>query len=298
MCELVRYLIVGVDGGGTGCRAAIGTRADGILAHAAGGPANFATNPDLAIANVKRVVAEVAAKLGLEERSLAAATAHVGLAGALTDGDQQRVAEALPYANTSVTDDRPTSVVGALGAGNGYLLSVGTGTIAAANSNGAFRYVGGWGFHIADQASGAWLGRAALEQTMLCQDGMAKRSDVTRDLFAKFDNDPNKVVAFSMSAKPGDFGAFAPDVVRGAENGDPWALLMMRTGARYLAASLAVLGHQAGDDVCLTGGLGPHYATYLSHERKANLIPANGNALDGAFLLAAQTNHQQSRPVT
>ncbi|MEP3347393.1 MAG: BadF/BadG/BcrA/BcrD ATPase family protein [Litoreibacter sp.] len=298
MYDLTKSLIIGVDGGGTGCRVAIGTRSDGILVRAVGGSANFATNPDCAIANVKKAVVEAAAKLDLDEQSLTAATAHVGLAGALTEDDQQRVANALPYKTITVTDDRPTSVVGALGAGNGYLLSVGTGTIAAANSSEGFRYVGGWGFHISDQASGAWLGRAALEQTMLCYDGLAKYSDVTRDLFAKFDNDPSKAVAFSMSAKPGDFGAFAPDVVRGAASGDPWALLIMDTGAKYLAASLAALGHQAGDSVCLTGGLGPLYTTYLPAECSANLIPASGNALDGAFRLASQTKHQQSRPVT
>ena len=298
MIDLMKSLVIGVDGGGTGCRAAIGTHADGILARAAGGPANFATNPDCAIANVVEAVAKAAAEIGVKAQSLSAATAHVGLAGALTNNDHQRAAKALPFGNITVTDDRCTSVVGALGADCGFLLSVGTGTIAATNSNHDIRYVGGWGFHVADQASGAWLGRAALEQTMLCYDALAKHGDMTQNLFAKFNNDPNQVVAFSISAKPGDFGALAPDVVNAAKNDDPWALAIMKKGAKYLEEALVALGHQKGDAVCLTGGLGPHYATYLAPQFTENLIPARGNALDGAFQLACQNNEQPSRPMS
>ena len=109
MIDLAKSLVVGVDGGGAGYRAAIGTHADGILARAAGGPANFATNPDCAIANVVKAVAKAAAEIGVKAQSLSAATAHLGLAGALTNNDRERVANALPYGNIAVTDDRCTS---------------------------------------------------------------------------------------------------------------------------------------------------------------------------------------------
>ncbi|MEP4194298.1 MAG: BadF/BadG/BcrA/BcrD ATPase family protein [Aliishimia sp.] len=295
MFDSAEPLIIGVDGGGTGCRAAVGTCSTGILAQASGGAANFATDPDLALANVTQAVTEAAIKAGASTKDLIFASAHIGLAGVMSDGDGKRIADLLPYKAVSVTDDRPTSTIGALGAKDGYLLSVGTGTIAAASIQTTFRYVGGWGFHVADQASGAWLGRAALEQVLLCYDSMAKYTGVTRSLFSKFDDDPNQITAFSMSATPGDFGKFAPDVVRGAANSDPWAVEIMNKGAAHLTGSLMALGFHAGDPVCLSGGVGPHYAGYLDPEIAANVIQPSGNALDGAFHLACQNARKHPR---
>ena len=68
----------------------------------------------------------------------------------------------------------------------------------------------------------------------------------------------------------------------------------MNKGARHLSESLDALGFLAGDTLCLSGGLGPHYAAYLAPAYTQNLIPERGNALDGAFQLACQNIHQQS----
>ncbi len=39
-------LIIGVDGGGSGCRVAVADAAGTVLARAEGGPANIATDPE------------------------------------------------------------------------------------------------------------------------------------------------------------------------------------------------------------------------------------------------------------
>lgn len=281
-------LIVGVDGGGTGCRAAVGTCTDGILAQAVSGAANFTTDPDLALANVESAVNQATAKICASTDALAAATVHIGLAGVMTADDRQRIEQTLPYRIVSVTDDRATSAIGALGSKDGFLLSVGTGTIVASSLSGAFRFVGGWGFSISDQASGAWLGRAALKQVILCHDGLATHTDVTRTLFSKFNDDPNKIATFSMSSAPGDFAKFAPVVIDGAIASDPWGVNIMYKGAAYLTECLMALGFQPGGVICLTGGVGPHYAGYLGGEITRNLAQPIGSALDGAFQLACQ----------
>ncbi|CAN0599943.1 unnamed protein product, partial [Ectocarpus sp. 12 AP-2014] len=134
--------------------------------------------------------------------------------------------------------------------------------------------------------SGAWLGRAALEQVLLCHDGLADHGDLTRTLFAEFDNDPNAIVAFSMSAKPGDYAAFAPDVVSAADSGDASGQAFMAKGANYLIRGLNALGFQPGDTLCLSGGVGGHYARYLPASILSGNIGPRGTALDGAFHLA------------
>ena len=296
MYDSAQTLLIGVDGGGTGCRAAIGTPLNGVLATSKGGPANASSGPELAVENVLLAVASAAKLAGIPANALGRALAHVGLAGVQTPEDSHRIAAQLPYGDVVVSDDRPTSVTGALGGQDGFLLSIGTGTIAAASVDGDFKYVGGWGFHVADQASGAWLGRAALEQVLLCHDKMAAHTDLTRSLFANFDCDPNAVVAFSMSAKPGDYAKFAPEIVKGALSGDPWGRKIMDTGGRHLERCLATLGFKAGDRLCLTGGLGRHYAAFLPAELLTGCIEPSGSALDGAFQMAKSKcrNHAES----
>lgn len=286
MCDSANMMVIGVYSGGTGCRAAIGTIADGVLARTEGGRANVSTGPDLAIRNVRAAVDLAATKSGTAPEALKAARADLGLAGGMAAKERNRIALALLYCQTKVTDERPTVVTGALGDEDGYLLSVGTGTIVAANAGGICRYIGGWGFHVSDQASGAWLGRAALERILLCHDGLAKHTDLTRALFAHFGDDPNKIVSFSMSAKPGDYGALTPDIVAAGQNGDSFGRYVMTQGADYLSRSLSQLGFQTGDVLCLTGGLGPHYAQYLPRETLTRQITLRGSALDGAFELA------------
>jgi glucosamine kinase len=286
MSDSPHTLVIGVDGGGTGCRVAIGTVADGVLARAEGGRANVASDPALAIKNIIDTVDAAASNGLIAVERLRDATAHLGLAGVMTSKDARKVASSVPYKNVSVTDDRPTALNGAFGGQDGFLLSVGTGTIAASTINGAYRSVGGWGFHVGDHASGSWLGHKCLRHVLLCHDGIAQHSDLTRALFAKFNNDPNEIVAFSMSAKPGDYGVFAPKVVEGARAGDPVGKKIIASGASHLMRFLNALRFNAGDPLCLTGGVGPHYAKYLPDGITAGLIERRGNALDGAFALA------------
>ena len=260
----------------------------GIMATAEGGRANFATDPKLAIENIHLTACEAAEKAGLDKSALKSATAHIGLAGVMTEDDRTQVASALRYANIVVSDDRLTTVTGALGGSDGYVLSVGTGTIAACSKGGVLKHVGGWGLDISDQASGAWLGRAALEQALLSHEALADTTDLTSGLLQKFNNDPNALSTFATSAKPGDFGAFSPDVVRAARSGDHWANATLKKGCAHLERSLTALGFQAGDVLCLTGGLGRHYASYLPTKFLTGRIEPRGDARDGAFYLAKQ----------
>ena len=223
---------------------------------------------------------------GLSATALGAAITHVGLAGVQTQGQSADIASALPFGDVTVTDDRPTAVTGALGGAYGYLLALGTGTIAAASSADGFRFVGGWGFRVSDHASAAWLGRAALERVLLCHDGVDEHSPLTLAILARFGDDPNALVAFATTAAPRDFGTVAPLITSHAKDGDLWGCEILKSGANHLVRALATLGFQPGDALCLTGGVGPHYAPYLPSGYLAGSVAAKGNALDGAFDLA------------
>ena len=282
-------LLIAVDGGGTGCRAAIGTQRDGILGRASGGRANIGNDPDQTLINIRTTVEAAASSAGLPAEALAGATAFLGLAGMNVARDAARLRAALPYARIIAEDDRPACVVGALGEGAaGWVLAIGTGTIVAATDGTAFRYVGSWGFHLADQGSGAWLGRGALDLALQSHDGVLPHTDLIRALLADFGDDPEAFVAFSLTAQPGDYAAFAPKVIAAAEAGDDHAQALMREGAAYYTRALKALDFAPGDPLCLLGGIGPHYAPYLPKDHLSGRIAARGRALDGAFHLACK----------
>lgn len=278
------YLIA-VDGGGTGCRAAVGTVTGGILAVARGGPGNVATNFDGSVRNIVAAVDGALADAGLPAELRDTAVAHLGLAGANSRAEMAKVEAALPFARCTVTGDRATATFGALGPQNGYLVALGTGTIVSRQLDGEISTVGGWGFNVSDEASGAWLGRALLTHALQAEDGIAAHSTLSRDILEKLGG-RDAVVTFAAQARPGDFADLAPDVVEAAARGDDLARNLMRSGADYLTRALSALEFTPGDVLCLSGGLGPHYEAYLPNELTRNLHPRRGSALDGAFELA------------
>lgn len=279
------YHILGVDGGGSGCRAAITDRAGQVLGRGESGPANATSDMERAVANVRAAVAAAADAGGLDAAALRAAVAHVGLAGVMTAAAAAHIAARLPVGAVTVTDDRPTCVAGALGARPGVLMAIGTGSFAALSRGGTLRFAGGWGFQVSDQASGAWLGRALLERVLLAHDGLVPHSDLTRATLDRF-GDPGAIVGFAAAASPADFAAHAPEVLRAARAGDDAGQALMRRGADYLARVLDRFGLRETEILCLTGGLGPAWADWLPEPAAARLAAAEGTALDGALRLA------------
>lgn len=270
-------LVVGVDGGGTGCRAAV--EVDGhVCAVAEGGAANVTSDPETAIRNVVQAVEAAARQAKVD---VSGAIAHVGLAGVMGQEDAAWVAARLPFAQVAVSDDRPTMVAGALGNEDGSVAAIGTGSFVATRHRGEFRFAGGWGLAVSDQASGAWLGREVLARALMCFDGLEPYSALTVDVMREFGDDGNAIVSFSQKAAPSDFAEFAPMIVNAALAKDAIGVDLMATGARYLRSALKAVG--CSSKVCLTGGVGPHYAPYLEGLKCER---PSGSALDGALMLA------------
>ncbi|MGR3484295.1 MAG: BadF/BadG/BcrA/BcrD ATPase family protein [Paracoccaceae bacterium] len=264
--------IVGVDGGGSGCRVA--ALCGDVRREAAGGPANATTDEAGAIAAVIAAIRATGAGRG---------RAHLGLAGVLDRALAQRIASVVGVATglaCTVTDDRATTLAGAL-RGDGALAALGTGTITGVRRGGEARFAGGWGGLLSDHGSGAWLGRQSLMLALEAQDGLRPPSDLTTALLSDHGG-PSGLVAFAQGSGPAGWATLAPRVLDAAEAGDPTGAALMRWGAARLSRTLRALGG-ADLPLCLTGGLGPRYAPWLPGWR---LVPPAGTALDGALALA------------
>jgi glucosamine kinase len=296
MNQMTADSLLGVDGGGTSCRVAL--LWGGKRFEARSGSSNVTSDFQGAIAAISDALQDVALQAHLSLADLADIPAHLGLAGATTPDICSRVIAALPLTQAAVSDDQMTTLVGALAAENGALVSVGTGSFLASQKAGRQRLLGGHGLALGDEASGAWLGRALLARVLHSLDGLVPRSALTEDVFSAFNQEAGAISLFAATAAPGHYGHYAPMVVSAAKAGDETARALMQAGADYILAGLKALNWQQDEALCLMGSLGPFYLPFLPQSVQGSVRPAKASALDGALTLAAQLQASSSSVTT
>jgi len=280
--------VLGIDGGGTSCRAALATADGAILGRAKAGAANIRSDLTGARTNIVEAARQAFLAAGEDPDLIPQTPAVLGLAGANVGTYKQQLEAILPFSRSSVETDAEIALEGAVGSGDGAMAILGTGTAYMVRKNGKSRPIGGWGFQVGDQGSGARIGRDLLEQTLLAYDGVREPSPLTAEMMGVFRNNPQDVVEFTTNAKPGDFGGFAPKVFDYAAKGDAVATWIVDKAVADVEASLGVLGLEAGDPLCLLGGLAPLYAPRLSERHRALLKTPLDDALGGAVRMAVR----------
>ncbi|TNC73291.1 BadF/BadG/BcrA/BcrD ATPase family protein [Rubellimicrobium roseum] len=275
-------LFLGVDGGGTGCRAAVADAAGRVLGRGTAGPANIASDPEGARASILRAARAALAEAGLDEDELPGLRAGLGLAGVNGKGFAERLRAALPFARLRIETDAVTAVKGAMGPGDGVVAALGTGSVFAVQRGGRVRQIGGWGLVLGDEGSGAWIGRAILSRALRAQDGFVPLTPFLRRLLEERGG-ADGVVTFSLGARPADFAALAPLV---AASDDPAAQAVMERAAQDVAEAVDLLRGGENLPVVLLGGLAPVHAARLAG--RWDLREPLGTALDGALWLARE----------
>src|SRR5262249_13701682 len=141
-----------------------------------------------------------------------------------------------PHAFRSIVyaHDATTACLGAHGAREGGIVIVGTGSIGFAVVGGREVRVGGYGFPISDEGSGADLGLHAIRLALRAHDQRGAAASLTRDVMARFRNDPYEAVAWMDRASATDYAAFAPLVMRHADAGDAVARRIVRDAAEQI----------------------------------------------------------------
>lgn len=238
--------ILGIDGGGTSCRAAV-ARPDGfILGRGKSGAANILTDPNNAIISITEAAKAAYRDAGLDEADVNGASAFLGVAGTNVGDLTRYVHDRLPFRHTAIDSDGLIALQGAIGDEDGAVAILGTGSIYMGRRDGTIRYIGGWGFTVGDLGGGARLGHALLQEALLAFDGVHPRSPVTNAVIDEFKNDPRGIVEFARLSKPGDFGRFAPLLFDHARQGDAQAIAIVKTGAAAVNESLDAIMAIAG----------------------------------------------------
>jgi glucosamine kinase len=103
---------------------------------------------------------------------------------------------------------------------------------------------------------------------------------------AHFSNDALAMLRWALTAKPSDYGAFAPPTLAAAAEGDMTARPIVEAAARALAALAAALEALGAPRLVMTGGLAEPIKPYLPPALAAELRAPLFDATDGAILAA------------
>lgn len=278
---------LGVDGGGTGCRARLVDGDGRVLGEGRAGPANLSLGVELAREAVLQAAVRALSEAGLGEEALHRTHAGLGLAA----GNVAKLRLAfeglpLPFASAAIRSDAETACLGAHGGKDGAILILGTGSQGVLHRAGCFQTVGGWGFALSDAGSGAIMGRAAVRRAFAAHEGVEPASAFTAAVLSHFGDDRQAMLEWAAAARPREWGEFAPMAFEHAARGDAVALELVRRGAREAEQMMGRLVELGARRLCLMGGLAQPIRPYLSERFTALLSPAEGDALDGALLAA------------
>ncbi len=275
--------VIGIDAGGTKTHGLLADQSGCVVGEAMGPGANISTGGELA---VEKALHEVIDSL-LADRDIAPAAIAIGMAGA-DRADDHRIVRAILRriargTRAVVTHDALIALVAGAGDGAGVVVIAGTGSIAFGRDreNRSAR-AGGWGYVLADEGSGYWIGRQALTAVMREYDSRGPATSLTPLILSEL-----------RLKRPADIGprvyhgelplasiaALAPLVGQAAQAGDRLAADIIARAAEELCLSAAAvirrLNMGAEDFPCLLSG-GVFAVPALADEmarRMADVVP-------------------------
>lgn len=286
---------LGIDGGGTCCRARLADDNGTVIGQGVAGPANLTLGLPTVLKSLMEATRLAYAAAGVDGRAMALTHAGLGMAAANVPRHRQALENnPLPFASVAVRSDAETACLGAHAGADGGVLILGTGSQGVVFVNGTFHTVAGWGFALSDDGSGAILGRAAVRRTFLAHDGIEPATALTAAIMQSFNSDLSVMLDWAATATPRDWAAFARMVFQYAGEEDVIALELVRESAHRTQRMLDRMRSLGARRVSLMGGLALPIRPYLAPQPDAGLVSPQGDALDGAMWLARQSASLQA----
>lgn len=289
-------LYLGIDGGGSKCRAVIVSSDQHILGEGLSGPANPLRGMKVATDSIISATQQALTCAGLAFNDMARLTVGAGLAGVNVPQYFQMFSDwRHPFKALHLTSDLHIACMGAHQGQDGAVIIVGTGSCGLAAVNGDIVEVGGHGFPYGDNGSGAWFGMQLLHHVLLSLDQLAAPTLMTDLLLQELGvSDSMGLVSHFMHATPTTYAKFAPLVFTAAEAGDATALRLVEQGAAFIAAIAARLLATKPPRLSFIGGLAHKLLPYLPASVQQQVTPALQTPELGAVWFARQSSQAQS----
>jgi glucosamine kinase len=278
---------LGIDAGGTHTTARLVTDSGEALGSGEGGPANTRIGVDNALREVESACAQAIEVAGLSDAEVGTIRAGLGIAGLNRRGALEALqAHRFPFESIAFASDAAIACMGAHAGQDGGIVIVGTGSIGFARVGGEVVIVGGYGFPISDEGSGADLGRRAIQESLWARDRRIAHSPMTRAILERFSDSAGEIVTWMDTATATDYAVFAPLVMEHASKGDAVAEPIAQDAARSVDRLIRTLFERGAPHCCLMGGVSEVLHDWLAPGLRKRLREPLGNSLDGALLLA------------
>lgn len=278
---------LGIDAGGSHCRSRLADANGIVLGAGESGPANTR----IGIERLRQVLDDVARQAitaaGLDDAAAATIHAGMGIAGISRGGMREQLAALpFPFASCVFETDAAIANLGAHKGADGATLIIGTGSVAEVRTGGRGFTIGGYGFPISDEGSGAALGLSAMRHALRALDGRTEPTALSRAVTADFAHDTARAIAWMDAATPRDYAAFAPLVMDYAEADDVIARSIVEDAAVHIERFIETIFARGATRCALAGGLALRMRPWLRVRMAARLSEPLADPLDGALLLA------------
>ncbi len=282
---------LGIDGGGTKCKAIIVSQDKQVLGTGIAGPANPLHGFEQATASIVKSAHSALNDAGLSDQlSLNDLVAGVGLAGvSLPTLFEQMNHWQHPFKQMFLATDLFIACLGAHQGEDGAVIITGTGSCGYSYVNQQSHSIGGHGFSYGDIGSGAWLGLEACKNVLLSLDGIIDKSALTPLLLRHLNIETASEMVEVIAHKPATFFAqMAWCVFRAVEQNDPLAISILTQGADYISNVARQLWKTNPPSISLIGGLSDLIKPWLADDIQPLLTEPKASPECGAIVFAQQ----------
>jgi len=281
---------IGIDGGGSKCKAVLMDDNNNILGTGISGPGNPLHGFEQATNSITESAQLALADAGLKDLPLSELFAGVGLAGVnLPILFDEMNSWQHPFKQMFLATDLLIACLGAHQGEDGAVMITGTGSCGFSYVDKKALIVGAHGFPHGDKASGAWFGLQAAKQVLLSLDGLVEQTLMTEKLLSLTQCPNDVALVEAIANKPATFYAkFANLVFDAAEEGDDIAKDIINEGCAYIATVAKKLNQQHPKRMSMIGGLTTRLVKWLPTEITDQLSEPLSPPEVGAVLFAKQ----------
>jgi glucosamine kinase len=236
-------LYLGIDGGGTKTRCALGDETRVVATSISGASNVIRVGAAHAREALHAAIRHVCQSAGVAPGEIT--NICIGAAGAARDEVANQIRSILGEltpARVEVIGDTVIALEAAFGSGPGIIAICGTGSIVyGRNARGETARAGGWGYAISDEGSAQWIGRRAVWTILRAHDQVVETK--LTDLVMKAWNlhTLDELVQKANALPPPEFPTLFPIVLRAVHESDAIATALLSQAGIQLADQAAMV---------------------------------------------------------
>lgn len=271
--EVKKNVFLGIDGGGSKCKAVVISSENEILGTGISGPGNPLHGFEQAKNSIVTSAKLALANANIPESELSNIIVGIGLAGVnLPILFEKMSTWQHPFKEMHLATDLLIACLGAHQGGDGAVIISGTGSCGFSHVGGEEYIVGAHGFPHGDKGSGAWFGLQAAKKVLLSLDGLVSQSSLNDKLLGFLNVKTDVELVEAIAGQSAAFYARMANLVfDAAEQGDILALKIVKEGASYIDNVANKLSERNPPRVSLIGGLTPRLVPWLAENVQKSL---------------------------